>query len=144
MIKSLQYLALLAMLITVSYGSDYLEGGSVGQGSSEGIQEYFTDPIFFTKVPVSPPGTFLPAQERTTLLREPLYLGKYAAKYQRPDQSPSNLSIFPGTPWQSEFRNSSLEAMEWGSVQTNWTGTLDLARAKSSLKVLRNGIWTSI
>jgi hypothetical protein len=144
MMKSFAVLALLAMLMAASYGSDWLEGGNVGQGNSDGIQQYFTDPIFFTRVPVSPPGTFYPAQDRTALLREPLYLGKFAVSYQWPHQSPSNISVYPSTPWQSEFRNSSLAAMEWGSLQTNWTGTLALARTKSSLKVLQNDVWTSI
>jgi len=144
MMKSLPYLALLATMISVSYGSDWLEGGNVMPGSSEGIQQYFTDPIFFTKVPISTPVTFHPAQKRPTLLREPLYLGKYAVKYQWPNQVPSDISVFPSSPWQSEFRNSSLAAMEWDPVQTNWTGTLDLARAKSSVKVFQNGVWTSI
>lgn len=142
--KSFAVLALLAMLTTVSYGSDWLEGGSVGRGNSEGIQQYFTDPIFFTRVPVSPPGSFYQAHYKTPLLREPLYLGKYAVWYQGLNKGPSNISIYPSTPWQSEFRNSSLAAMEWGSFQTNWTSTLVLARTKSSLKVLQNGIWMSI
>jgi hypothetical protein len=144
MMKSFAAMALLAMLMAVSYGSDWLEGGSVGQGNTGEIKQYFTDPIFFTRVPVSPPGSFYQAHNKTPLLREPLYLGKYAISYQGLYQNASNVSVYPSTPWQSEFRNSSLAAMEWGAFQTNWTGTLVLARTKSSLKVLQNGMWMSI
>jgi hypothetical protein len=144
MMKSFAAMALLAMLMAVSYGSDWLEGGSVGRGNYGEIQQYFTDPIFSTQVPVSPPGSFYQAHNKIPLKREPLYLGKYAVAYQPLYQNPSNVSIFPSTPWQSEFRNSSLAAMESVSFQTNWTSTLVLARTKSSLKVLQNGIWKSI
>jgi len=47
MMKSFAVLALLAMTMAVSYGSDWLVGGNVGQGNNGEIQQYFTDPIFF-------------------------------------------------------------------------------------------------
>jgi hypothetical protein len=144
MMKSLAVLALLAMTMSVSSGSDWLEGGEVGRGDYGEIQQYFTDPIFFTRVPVSSPGPIYQAHDRTPLRREPLYLGKYAVRSELLYRSPSNISVYPSTPWQSEFRNGSLAAMEWGSFQTNWTSTLILARTKSSLKVLQNGIWTRV
>jgi hypothetical protein len=142
--KSSAVLALLAVTMSLSCGSDWLEGGYVGRGDYGEIQQYFTDPIFFTRVPVSSAGPSYQARDRTALRREPLRLGKYAVSSKLLYQSPSNISVYPSNPWKSEFRNSSLAAMEWGSFQTNWTSTLILARTKSSLKVRQNGIWTSI
>jgi hypothetical protein len=141
MMKSFAVLAFLALMMTVSCGSDWLEGGSVGPGNYGEIRQYFTDPIFYTRIPVPAPASFY-QPNGVGLLREPLYLGKYAIRYSQ--AYPSNISIYPAYPWQSEFRNSSLTTMEEGSVQANWTGALIFARTKSSLKVLQNGVWTSI
>lgn len=48
MIKAYGILALLAILIVVSHGQDYLEGGYVGSGNYGEVRDYFTDPIFYS------------------------------------------------------------------------------------------------
>lgn len=64
MIKACVALVLLAVLVAVSQGQDYLDGGYVGGGNGE-IGQYFTDPIFF-----SPGGHYVsavPARHSTTV-----------------------------------------------------------------------------
>ena len=46
MIKVCMALTLLTVLIAVSQGQDYLDGGYVSNGDSSEIGQYFTDPIF--------------------------------------------------------------------------------------------------
>lgn len=145
MIKSLATVILLSMLIAVSYGSDWLDGGYVGRGNYGEIRQYFTDPIFYTRVPVSSYSTYYPALDRKVFFREPIVLGKYTARSPLLSyQSPANTSVYPPTAWQSEFRNKSLAAMEWESFHKNWTRTMTYASTRSSLKIKEEGQWKSI
>ncbi len=48
MIKDYGALMLFAMLITISGGQDYLDGGYVGSGDYSDVGQYFTDPIFYS------------------------------------------------------------------------------------------------
>lgn len=149
MIKSCTAIILLSTLIAVSHGSDWLEGGYVGSGNYGEVRQYFTDPIFKTKVPVTSSSAYYPALDRKVFFREPIALGKYTGKYTArfpalSYQSPANISIYPPTAWQSDFRNSSLAAMQWESFQKNWTRTINYASTRSSLKVKEGGSWRSI
>ncbi len=151
MIKSCAAIILLSALIAVSYGSDWLEGGYVGSGNYGEARQYFTDPIFHAKVPVSSSRVYYPELDRTTFLREPITLGKYTGKYTvrfpaLSYQNPANIStiIYPPTAWQSDFRNKSLAAMQWDTFQKNWTSTINYASTRSSLKVMEGGSWKSI
>ncbi len=149
MIRSCAAIVLLSSMIAVSCGSDWLEGGYVGSGNYGEIRQYFTDPIFYTKVPVTSSSSYYPSLDRTVFFREPIALGKYAGKYTvtfptQSYQSPANASIFPANAWQSDFRNSSLAAMQWESFQKNWTSTINYASTRSSLKVKENGVWKSL
>jgi hypothetical protein len=148
-IKSCAVLILLSTLIAVSHGSDWLEGGYVGSGNYGEVRQYFTDPIFNTKVPVTSSSAYNPTIGRKVFFREPIALGKYTGKYTvsfpaLSYQSPTNISIYPPIAWQSDFRNSSLAAMQWESFQKNWTSTMNYASTKSSLKVKEGGSWKSI
>jgi len=49
MIKAYALAILLFLLIAVSHGSDWLEGGYVKSGDTGNVRQYFTDPIFTTK-----------------------------------------------------------------------------------------------
>ncbi len=149
MIKSLATIILLGMLIAVSYGSDWLDGGYVGRGNYGEIRQYFTDPIFYTRVPISSYSTYYPALDRKVFFREPIVLGKYTTRSPMPPslqpyQSPANTSVYPPTAWQSEFRNKSLAAMAWESFHKNWTRTMAYASTRSSLKIMEGGQWKSI
>jgi hypothetical protein len=149
MIRSYAAIILLSTLIAVSYGSDWLMGGYVGSGNYGEARQYFTDPIFNTKVPVASSSAYYPSLNRKNFSREPISLGKYTGKYTvafpaLSYQSPANISIFPATVWQSDFRNRSLAAMQWESFQKNWTSTMNYASTRSSLKVMEGGRWKSI
>jgi len=49
MIRTCSALAVIfAVLITVSQGQDYLDGGYVGSGDYGDMRQYFTDPIFYS------------------------------------------------------------------------------------------------
>lgn len=149
MIRSYAAIILLSTLIAVSHGGDWLEGGYVGSGNYGEVRQYFTDPIFYTKVPTTSSSAYYPALDRKVFLREPITLGKHTGKYTiafpaLSYQSPANISIYPPTAWQSDFRNRSLAAMQWESFQKNWTSTMNYASTRSSLKVKDGGVWKSI
>jgi hypothetical protein len=151
MIRSCTAIILLSALIAVSHGSDWLEGGYVGSGSYGEVRQYFTDPIFNTRVPITSSSSYYPALDRKVFFKEPVALGKYTGKYTVGFpalyyQNPANISmsIYPSTAWQSEFRNKSLAAMQWESFQKNWTSTMNYASTRSSLRVKEGGSWRSI
>ncbi len=48
MIKVYGILAILALLVSVSSATDWLEGGSVGRGNYGEVRQHFTDPIFYS------------------------------------------------------------------------------------------------
>jgi hypothetical protein len=149
MIRSCMAVILLSALIAVSNGSDWLEGGYVGSGNYGEVRQYFTDPIFNTRVPVTSSSAYYPALDRKVFFREPIALGKYTGKYTArfpalSYQSPANISIYPPTAWQSDFRNRSLAEMQWESFQKNWTSTMNYASTRSSLRVKEGGSWMSI
>ncbi|OPY52989.1 MAG: hypothetical protein A4E49_01646 [Methanosaeta sp. PtaU1.Bin112] len=113
------------MLITLvlfsmtAMAQEWLEGGYVGFTNNGEIRQYFTDPIFFTKVPTAQPlGFYYP------------YIG--------------NVGFYPFNVYQSEFRNKSLAAMHWEPLQKNWTTTMSYAQGKSSLRVFEGGSWRSL
>jgi hypothetical protein len=148
-IRSCTAIILLSTLIAVSHGSDWLMGGYVGSGNYGEVSQYFTDPIFKTRVPITSSNAYYPALDRKVFFREPIALGKYTGKYTArfpalSYQSPTNISIYPPTAWQSDFRNRSLAAMQWESFQKNWTSTMIYASTRSSLKVKEGGSWKSI
>lgn len=151
MIRSCAIIVLLSILISVSYGSDWLGGGYVGSGNYGEARQYFTDPIFKTKVPIASSSSYYPVLDRTTFFREPIVLGKYIGKYTvrfpaLSYQSPANmsLSVYPSNAWQSDFRNSSLAAMQWEAFHKNWTSTMIYASSRSSFKVKEGSSWKSI
>lgn len=151
MIRSCAAIILLSALVAVSHGSDWLEGGYVGSGSYGEARQYFTDPIFYTRVPVTSSSSYYPTLDREVFFREPIALGKYTGKYTvrfpaLSYQSPANMSIsaYPPTAWQSEFRNRSLSAMQWETFQKNWTSTMIYASSRSSFKVKEEGSWKSV
>lgn len=151
MIRSCAAIILLSMLVSFSYGSDWLEGGYVGMGSYGDVRQYFTDPIFHTKVPATSSSSYYPVLDKTSFFREPIALGKYTGKYTirfpaSSYQSPANMStiVYSPTAWRSDFRNSSLAAMQWESFQKNWTSTMIYASSRSSFKVNEGGGWRSI
>lgn len=143
LMKRMAFLFLAVSLFGISVvSSDWLEGGYVGSPDYGEIRQYFTDPIFFMKVPASQPSRFYSG---TPFTRTPVFLGKYTPRTgPLAFQMPPNASFYPSSPWQSEFRNRSLAAMEWSSFRKNWTGTMDYAKTKSSMKVFKDGTWSSI
>jgi len=82
MIRVYGALSLLVVLMAVSSGQDYLEGGYVGSGGYSDIGQYFKDPIFY-----SPSGSYVssdPAiremQQSMDRYGDSLALGSAAAK----------------------------------------------------------------
>ena len=45
----------LSLLYATASAGDWLEGGYVDSSNYGEIKQYFTDPIFYTKIPVSQP-----------------------------------------------------------------------------------------
>jgi hypothetical protein len=130
-------------------GADYSEAASwfADEGPDYGaLRSYFSDPIFFSSPASSIPTGFHEQYYpyfgedffRTPV--QPIRIGQWMSK-QISQNSPA---IYPSRPTQSEFRNSSLLAMEWPEFKKNWTLTMTLAKKSSSLKVLKNHKWTSI
>lgn len=108
----------LALLSMTSIAQDWLEGGYVGSPDYGEIRQYFTDPIFYTRVPVARPLSFY----------RPYIYNAYDPLYAV----------------QSEFRNRSLAAMQWEPFEKNWTSTMSYAKGKSSFKVLEGGVWRAL
>jgi hypothetical protein len=108
----------LTLLSMTAISQDWLEGGYVSSANYGEIGQYFTDPIFYTQVPVSQP------------------LGFY-----RPFIDNTN---YPFYAVQSDFRNRSLAAMQWEPFQPNWTSTMNYAESKSSFRVFDGGSWRSL
>jgi hypothetical protein len=109
----------LALFSMTAMAVEWLEGGYVGSADYGEIRQYFTDPIFFTKVPASQPlGFYYP------------YIG--------------STGVYPFNVYQSEFRNRSLAAMHWEPLQKNWTATLSYAQGRSSLRVFEEGAWRNL
>lgn len=115
--QSLIPLAVLFMLTAPSLG--WLDDGYVASGGSGTVAQYFTDPIFFTKVPQSQP------------------LGFYS-----PYMAGAN--YYPFYAVQSEFRNRSLADMQWEPITKNWTATMNYATTGSSFRVYEGGSWRNL
>jgi hypothetical protein len=110
---------IIILLSMTAISQEWLEGGYVGSPDYGEIRQYFTDPIFFTKVPVSQPLSFYSP-----------YLG--------------NIGFYPFNAFQSEFRNRSLSAMQWEPMRKNWTETMSYAQNKSSFRVFEGGAWRNL
>jgi hypothetical protein len=109
----------LCLLISISFGQDWLGGGYVGSYHGD-IGRYFTDPIFRANPTAAQPYQF----------RSGIYPGPYG--------------VFPFNPlpYYSDFRLNSLAGMQWESFQKNWSSTMDYAKTKSSFKVYPRPIAT--
>ncbi len=109
------------------------------------IRQYFTDPIFYTRVPVSQPLSFYRPHTGAAIFSEPLYLGKFTARSAPlAFQSNAYKNVYPFYAEQSDFRNKSLAAMQWEPFEKNWTITMSYATGKSSLKVFEGGAWKNL
>ncbi|VVB62799.1 Uncharacterised protein [uncultured archaeon] len=75
MIKACVVLAFLTILIAVSQGQDYLDGGYVGSGNGE-IDQYFVDPIFS-----SSSGHYLSSDPAVRGMQESIDMPRYSATY---------------------------------------------------------------
>lgn len=135
---------ILILFSMTAFAQEWLEGGYVGSPDYSEIRQYFTDPIFYTRVPVSQPLSFY-RPHTGAAISEPLYLGKFTAR-SAPMVFQSNVStnVYPTFPVQSDFRNRSLAAMQWEPFQKNWTTTMNYAMGKSSLKVFEGGSWKGL
>ncbi len=118
-IRMLRLILILSLLSMTASAADWLEGGFVGSPNYGEIRQYFTDPIFYTRVPVSSPLIFY-----------------------RPNIN--NTYIYPFYAVQSEFRNQSLSKMQWDPFEKNWTATMSYATRKSSFKIHKEGGWRSL
>jgi hypothetical protein len=112
------FLILVAFSMT-AIAQDWLEGGYVGSADYGEMGQYFTDPIFYTQVPVSQPLSFY---------------GPFI-EYTIP---------YPFYPTQSEFRSRSLAEQQWQPFAPNWTSTLSYAGSTSSFRVFEGGAWRSL
>ncbi len=92
------------------------------------IRSYFSDPIFYT------------APYAGGVSRAPVALGSYGnlSNYSYPAY------MYPTTPFQSEFRDRSLAAMQWEQFNKNWSSTMDYVQNRSSLRIYRDGGWVTV
>ncbi|MDD1758338.1 MAG: hypothetical protein LUQ22_06360 [Methanotrichaceae archaeon] len=135
----------LCIMGATAVAGDWLGGGYVGSPNYGEIRQYFTDPIFNTKVPVSQPLSFYNPFYARPFSREPLYLGKYTARPgQLGFQASVSMRLNPDFATQSEFRNRSLAAMQWKPFMKNWTNTTTYASQKSSFRVIDGGTWRTL
>jgi hypothetical protein len=142
--RVLLFITMLAALLLLGSlsAADWLEGGYVGPIDRNEILPYFSDPIFYTNPTVS-------------YRQSNPYYARYYLNNSRPNVI--RLGKYPyagfwGTyPWgtypsldevrNSEFRLSSLAAMQWTPFQKNWTETMSYAKSNSSLRVHQGGGW---
>ncbi len=110
--KILAYITVftLCILISITSGQDWLEGGYSYSGV---IAQHFTDPIFNSYPTGGQPYQF----------KSGIYPG------------PHGVYPFNPMPSYSNFRLSSLAGMNWEPFQNNWSETMDYARKKSSFRV---------
>ena len=110
--ENLPYITVFALclLISISFGQDWLGGGYVGSYHGD-IGRYFTD--FRTNPTGGQPYQF----------RSGIYPGPYG------------VYPFDPLPYYSDFRLNSLAGMQWEPFQKNWSATMDYAKTKSSFKV---------
>jgi hypothetical protein len=131
------------LLLASLSAADWLEGGYVGPIDRNEILPYFSDPIFYMPTPTVSYGQNYPYYAREYFNNSRpnvILLGKYPyagslgtylwGTYPSSDEARN-----------SEFRLSSLAAMQWTPFQKNWTETADYLNASSSLKVRQNGTW---
>lgn len=131
----LTVIAALSLLVGSS-SADWLEGGYVGPIDRSSILPYFSDPIFYMPVPSysqSYPYLNYSRPDVIHLGKHP-YLGSLAV-YPWGGYPPSE------EPRSSEFRVSSLAAMQWTPFHKNWTETVSYAQQYSSLRVNQGGEW---
>jgi hypothetical protein len=130
-------------------GADYSEAGSwfADEGPDYGaLGSYFSDPVFFSSPASSIPTGFHEqyypyfGEDFFRIPVQPIRIGQWRGKQIKQN----NAAIYPSRPTQSEFRNRSLQAMQWPEFKKNWTQTMTLAKKSSSLKILKNHNWTSL
>ena len=129
------------MLISIAFAQEYLDGGYVGRSGYGDIAQYFTDPIFFS----DPTGAQRQSWEE---MNYPYFGADFFRDYAQPYQyipgiytGPFGVYPFNQKPYDSGFRQNSLDAMQWEPFQKNWTETLSYAKGSSSIKVYQNGAW---
>jgi hypothetical protein len=112
--KILAYITVftLCIFISITFGQEWLDGGSVGSYSGD-IAQYFTDPIFSSNPIGGQPYQFK--------------YGTYPGPY--------GVYPFDPLPYYSDFRLNSLAGMQWEAFQKNWSKTMDYAKTKSSFKM---------
>jgi len=129
----------IVLLTSIAGGQEWLDGGYVGRTYDSDIAQYFTEPIFRP----SPTGT----QQAYYPYFGEEFFRDYAQPYQfRPGIYPGPYGVFPFNPepYYSDFRLRSLAGLQWEPVQKNWTKTVDFAKARSSMRVYQNGVWTNL
>jgi hypothetical protein len=93
----------LTLLCAPAFGADdWLEGGYVGSPDHGEIRQYFTDPIFYSSLPVSKPIGMYSTYGISPSSKPILALGKYSSKYlpnylQSPSQSRYSFSTWPSS-----------------------------------------------
>ncbi len=128
------------MLLLGPSSADWLEGGYVGPIDRNEVLPYFSDPIFYMPVPSSSQGYSYASRYYNYPRPDVVRLGKYPysgswGTYSGESYPPSD------EPRGSEFRQSSLAAMQWAPFQKNWTETVSYAQKHSTLRVNQDGMW---
>jgi len=104
MIRKHILMVALSLLFKTAFAEDWLEGGYVGSLPGE-IRQYFTDPIFYSSLPISKPIEMYSSYSTMPSPKPTLGLGKYSSKYSLDYlQSPSKKRHSFST-WPSDFRN---------------------------------------
>ena len=94
MLRKYVLMIVLSFLFATVFAEDWLEGGYVGSPSHGEIRQYFTDPIFYSSIPISKPIGLYSSSNTVQSLKPTLSLGKYSSKYSLDYlQSPSKTDI---------------------------------------------------
>jgi hypothetical protein len=110
---------LIALFSMTALSQGWLDEGYVASSGSSTAAQYFTDPIFFTKVPQSQP------------------LGFYSSYL-------INESYYPAHVMQPALYKDTMSALQWQPFSPNWSATLSYAKQKSSAKVYKDGAWQNL
>ncbi|MCJ7445730.1 MAG: hypothetical protein MUO26_14615 [Methanotrichaceae archaeon] len=74
MIRRYIIMLVLSLLCTTAFSEDWLSGGYVGSPNYGEVRQYFTDPIFYSGLPVSQPIGIYETYNAIPNFKQPLYL----------------------------------------------------------------------
>ena len=143
MIKACVALVLLTVLIVVSQGQDYLDGGYVDSGNGE-IGQYFTDPVFSSQGGhyVSPDPAVRRMQESMDMTRHSATVGAAVAKLATSKVTPSVTTSNAAGSWHLELTDDTAIDLVLHQSGTVIFGQGSVTSATTSQWAASNGVLT--